>query len=333
MPKFLIDLKVLKRGNVLAAGVVTGLITAVALNFPPKAAAPNHGFIKLKKEPASVFKENGIQDDQTAAISTPKVLSQDKTTVTNARQVLIWEQDFTAVADRQPTKTDWNIANSSLPIYNNERQVYSDQLENVRIENKVLVLEARRQGNTYTSGRIDTLNRKEVEINSRLEARMKLPKGKGTWPAFWLLSANQPHTAKLKPSEPDWQQPRFYLRDGEIDIMEAYGRYPGTIEATAHAFAATKEGTYKLPNASEAFHTYWLEWKIDKLIFGVDNQAYFTHQKTSNSLEEWPFTADNKYYLILNLAMGGSGSGDIVQATGDYWRFEIASIKYYKLPD
>jgi beta-glucanase (GH16 family) len=244
---------------------------------------------------------------------------------------LAWVQDFSKYQGGQPDPKFWNIATPAMPIYNDEAQKYDSSASNVRIAGGKLVLEAHKTASGYTSGRVDTMHKQEVAVGSRLEASIKLPKGRGTWPAFWLLSNNQPHTTKLKPTEADWQGERFYMWDGEIDIMEAYGTYPNSVEATVFTFGKDQEKSTPVGGASDGFHTYWLEWRADGLTFGVDGKAYSTYKKPSDDVKLWPFNADNKMYVILNLAMGGSGGGDIVQAAGDYWAMEVAWVKYFRL--
>ncbi len=241
---------------------------------------------------------------------------------------LIWQQDFARQPNGLVDPQYWNVASSNLPIYNSEKQVYMAQDGNVRIQDGRLVLEAHSTPAGYSSGRVDTRGKVKIEVGSRLEARIKLPTGQGTWPAFWLMSANQPHTAKLHPTELDWQSERFYMWDGEIDIMEAYGTHPGTVEATVHTFKKSQEQQQQ--HISNDFHTYWLEWQEDKLVFGVDSTSYGTY-KRSGGPDVWPFTQDNQFYIILNLAMGGSGGGQIIQKPGDLWRMEIEHIRYYRL--
>lgn len=244
---------------------------------------------------------------------------------------LVWQQDFSKYPNGQPDPKYWNVATAATPIYNDEAQKYDASSANVRIAGGKLILEARKTASGYTSGRVDTMNKQQVTIGSRLEASIKLPKGKGTWPAFWLLSANQPHTAKLHPTDADWAGERFYMWDGEIDIMEAYGTYPNTVEASVFTFGKDEEKSTPVPGASDGFHTYWLEWRADGLTFGVDGRAYSTYKKASDDVRLWPFNADNKMYVILNLAMGGSGGGTIVQAAGDNWGMEVAWVKYFSL--
>jgi len=170
-----------------------------------------------------------------------------------------------------------------------------------------------------------------VSMGSRVEATIKLPKGQGVWPAFWMLSANQPFTNKLHPTDADWEGERFYMWDGEIDIMEAYGNHPNQVEGTVYTFGKDQEQATPVANTAESFHTYWVEWRADSLVWGVDGKTYSTYKKPSTDPKLWPYTEENKMYIILNLAMGGSGGGSVVQAAGDNWVMEVASVKVLKL--
>ncbi len=245
-------------------------------------------------------------------------------------QNLIWEEDFTRYGSSTPSSARWNIADSTLPIYNNEAQVYQPGQNTVRVADGALSLQALRQGNGIVSGRIDTRNKLSIGVNTRLEARIKLPIGKGTWPAFWLLSQNQPHTSAQKPTAAKWEEDRFYMWDGEIDIMEAYGTYSSMVEATLHTYDQSVEKDYKLSDPS-GWHTYWMEWRSDTLILGVDATTLLTYKKDGKGPSGWPLTEDNKYYVILNLAMGGSGGGPIVSASSDRWQMDVSRIAAYKL--
>jgi beta-glucanase (GH16 family) len=239
-----------------------------------------------------------------------------------------WQQDFATMPNGQPDKSVWNISAADTPIYNDEEQVYTNRSRNTRIENGKLILQAYREdhaGKSYTSGRIDTKDRFKFTYG-KLEANIKVPKGSGTWPAFWLLSNDQIHTNKLRPTESDWEQPRFYMKDGEIDIMEHAGRWPNTIETTAYSFLKTDEKSTELPSATDQFHVYALEWLPDRLVFTIDGKAVHTISKTSNDPNAWPF--DHNMYIILNLAMGGEMGGAIDQANSQ-WRMEVSRISYY----
>lgn len=252
----------------------------------------------------------------------------------------VWEHDFLRAPAGTPDRNVWYYElNPEVPGYNDELQGYTDRPGNVRIEpGRGLVIEARKEPYAYagdplnrqfgyTSGRIDTRKSFSFEYG-RLEAVMRLPKGAGSWPAFWLLSANNVHTAKLNPTDADWQLPRFYAKDGELDIMEHYGHLPGIIEGTAHTYLDTHEGSTKVPDYDKTFHTYGIEIRPDVVTWTVDGKPYHSFKKTSDDPNRWPMGGGNRYYAIFNLAMGGSGGGSIDDAAGP-WRLEVQTVRYY----
>lgn len=256
-----------------------------------------------------------------------------------------WVQDF-ARQPNGPIDTDvWRYElDKAVPTYNEEAQAYTSHQKNVRIENGALLLEAHREAYSYagdthkykiTSGRIDTKESFTLSYG-KIEAIMKLPKGEGAWPAFWLLSANQPHTTALHPTDADWEKPGFYTHDGELDIMEAYGDRPGSVEGTVHTFNTFKKNkgagdgkTVAAPDASEAFHTYGVELTPDEIVWTIDNQPYKSFKKPAGSnTDTWPFTADNELYVILNLAMGSAGGEpNPSQAT---WQLSVKKVAFYE---
>jgi len=306
--------------------IAAGMVCAVAIAVPIGIARGYRDRGSHKPHHTPVATESTQEGETLAKRSKKPSKPAQKPAAPVARTGLAWEWNAT-----KPIAGYWKIATPAQPVYNDEAQTYMNRSQNVRVEKGALVLEARKEGSKYTSGWVDTKGLLAVEAGSRLEATIKLPKGKGTWPAFWLLSTSQPHTTLLKPTNADWEQERFYMHDGEIDIMEAYGNYPGMVEATVNAFKSSPESPFqKLGGDPNGFHTYALDWKTDELVFSVDGNAYFSYKKTSDDPKQWPFTASNKMYVILNLAMGGSGGGKITPAAGDSWRMEISSVKYYK---
>ena len=133
------------------------------------------------------------------------------------------------------------------------------------------------------------------------EARIKLPKGKGTWPAFWMM-----------PTNVDWST-NPWPRCGEIDIMEEVGYHAGYVSSSIHcdAYNHTK-GTQKthemyMPTAEDEYHIYGLEWTADRLTFYVDGQLQLQFNKESDDHAVWPF--HYAFHPILNLAWGGSWGG------------------------
>jgi beta-glucanase (GH16 family) len=252
-----------------------------------------------------------------------------------------WQEDFTHAPSGPFTSKAWYHDNDpATPGYNDESQAYTNNNpENIFIKDGHLVIAARRtqyqypddpSGKVYqyTSARIDTRNSLTFEYG-KIEARIKAPTGKGTWPAWWFLSANQPNTAKLHPTGADWEGKRFYMHDGELDAMEVYGNFPGVLEGTLYTFNKTYEQSTQVPDASDAFHTYGVEVTPAKVTWTIDGRVYFTVQKPSDSTDDWPIGHGNRFYGILNLALGGSGGGTIDDAAAGGWRMEVESIKYY----
>jgi beta-glucanase (GH16 family) len=270
---------------------------------------------------------------KTDTLRPPKTSAGSTTSGASARgnevaQGLLWQEDFTHYSAAQPSAAYWNIADRSLPIYNNEAQVYSPSM--VRVSDGALLLEAQKQGNSVISGRVDSKHKLTISSGTRLTARIRLPKGRGTWPAFWLLSDNQPYTSRLHPTIADWEAERFYMWDGEVDIMESYGRYNAMVEGTLHTFDQSFEKDQALSNP-DGWHTYWLEWRADSMTMGVDDLVYVSYPKGTKPTSSWPFGPENKYYIILNLAMGGDGGGPIIQAPSDRWQMQVARVAAYKL--
>lgn len=312
----------------LIVGVVTTALIAVgtrarAIKTPPTDYNPETAQNTNQKKVMGQKTDSKNQAPKSKNPATSNPIPADS----NVSKIL-WSQNFGSYSGSTLNEVYWNVATQSQPIYNDEQQKYDTSSSNVRIEGGNLVLEARYSSMGLTSGRVDTKGKVKISPGSRLEARIKLPKGKGVWPAFWLLSDNQPFTARLNPTDLDWATDRFYLHDGEIDIMESYGSYPGIVEATVHTFAQTNEQQRTV--SDEGYHNYWLEWKADSLVMGVDDKILSTYSADPSSLK-WPYTQDNQMYIILNLAMGGTGGGAIEIAPSDIWRMEIASISLLKL--
>lgn len=248
-----------------------------------------------------------------------------------------WRQHF---ADSTSNRLDTNIwrydIDYQVPSYNDEQQAYTPTEKNVRIEPGTgLIIEARRESYRYpndptarmydyTSGRIDTLNSFSFEYG-KIESRMKLPKGAGVWPAFWLLSANEPHTQGTEQADDD---KRFYMKNGEIDIMEFYGHTPGTIEATVHTYNKSVAGSIDILDAGDTFHTYGVEIAPDSITWTVDDMPYHSVRKPSENPDDWPFGNGNQLYVLLNLAMGGTG-GEIIQDEHSPWRMEVQDLAFY----
>jgi beta-glucanase (GH16 family) len=230
---------------------------------------------------------------------------------------LTWSDEFDKPGLPDPAK--WSYEEGFLR--NNEAQYYTRRRsENARVEDGMLIIEARkerfpnasydpavqekkasrrsREFAEYTSASLTTQG-KASWTYGRIEVRAKLPAGRGTWPAIWTLGTNI--------SQVGWPV------CGEIDIMEFVGFDAGVIHANVHA--NNRERTQKtdkgskisIPDASEAFHVYALEWDAKHMDFFVDDKKYFAFTKDDSGKYAWPFDSDQ--YLILNLAIGGGWGG------------------------
>jgi len=224
--------------------------------------------------------------------------------------VVSWSDEFNGSALDESV---WSKVNDGNPS-NGELQFYTPRADNVLISDGTLKLIARKETYTgqgpwmtqpvtreYTSGKIESQGKKTFKYG-RIEARMKLPRGKGSWPAFWMLGENLFNTGIGWP------------RCGEIDIMEHgqdFNNLGAAIHTQAynHTIGTQKTGTYIIDNYDTDFHVYGTVWSTDKLSFSVDGNTYFSVSKSDigNSEAQWPF--DQPFWLILNHAVGGAWGG------------------------
>lgn len=211
---------------------------------------------------------------------------------------LIWNDEFNYKG--LPDSSKWNYDVGGHGFGNEEAQFYTkDRLENARVEKGNLIIEARKENweeSKYTSARLLTKGKFAFQYGT-IEVRAKLPKGRGTWPAIWMLSEDL----------------KKWPNDGEIDIMEHVGYNQGFIHASIHTKnynhlkATQKTDTLKVEDASEKFHVYKADWTPEKIDFYIDDQKFFTYENETKTYETWPF--DKPYFIILNLAVGGFWGG------------------------
>lgn len=223
---------------------------------------------------------------------------------------LVWSDEFDRDGAPDPAKWNYEVGY----IRNNEAQYYTEnRRENARVENGHLVIEARGDAYPLSKDHPGRKGRDAAEITSaslitdgkaswtygRIEVRAKLPKGRGTWPAIWMLGTNKRETG--------------WPACGEIDIMEFVGHDPGVVHANVHtrgynhARGNGRGNHVKVPDASEAFHVYAVEWTKEEMRFFVDEKCYFACANDGAGTDSWPFDAPQ--YLILNLAIGGAWGG------------------------
>jgi len=229
----------------------------------------------------------------------------------------IYYEDFQI--DGKINENHWNIE-VGTKWANNESQCYVNDSSNGYIKDGKLHLVASlhdRENCKYQSTRINTRGKIEFQYG-KLTIRAKMPKGRGAWPALWLMGNT------------DKNRVRWPLC-GEIDLVEFAGNRPGIITCAIHTESynhriKTDKGTkISVPDASDQFHDYTLDWTKDYLSFQIDQKEFFRVEKQEgDTVNEWPF--DQPYYVIINLAVGGWYGGKIVDEDLPF-HMEIDSIK------
>ncbi len=220
-----------------------------------------------------------------------------------ARWELAWADEFDKPGAPDAAKWTYEVGK----VRNQEEQYYTkERSENARVEDGQLVIEARKEafeGATCTSASLLTRGKADWTYG-RIEARAKLPSGRGVWPAIWMLGSN----IGSGDGKAGWPL------CGEIDIMEFVGFTPQTIHGTVHTGAYNHiKGTQKgakvhLEDPHQSWHVYAIEWSETKIDFQLDGATYFTFENDGKHDEAtWPYAKPQ--YLILNLAIGGAWGG------------------------
>lgn len=222
---------------------------------------------------------------------------------------LVFSDEFNSGSAPDPAKWRYDTQRNAEGWYNNELQYYAaERPENARIENGALIIEARKEdlsgagfadfgGQEYSSARLTTQGHAAWTYGF-FEVRAKLPCGRGTWPAIWMLPEDQSVV---------WPE------GGEIDIMEHVGFEPGVIHHSVHTKAfnfsrgTQKTSSHEVPTACDQFHRYQLLWTEQMLIFAVDDAPRFAFTKARDGRARWPF--DDNMHLLLNVAVGGDWGG------------------------
>lgn len=214
---------------------------------------------------------------------------------------LDWSDDFDG---SELNTNDWKFEIHEPGWVNDELQRYVGKTfkgnKVVFVEDGHLTIRAQKIDNQIVSGRINA-RPDEGWRYGYFEARIKLPKGKGTWPAFWMM-----------PVHVDWAT-NPWPRCGEIDIMEEVGYAPGHVsssihcEAYNHTINTQKTNSTYLPTAEDEYHIYGMEWTADRISFFVDGQKHLEFLKEGDDHAVWPF--HYAFHPILNLAWGGTWGG------------------------
>jgi len=239
--------------------------------------------------------------------------------------VLVWADEFDGPVDTPIDPEKWVHDVGGGGWGNNQLEYDTDRPENASLDGegslRIIAREEEFGGRDYTSARIKTQGLFE-QTYGRFEARIKLPRGQGIWPAFWMLGSNFP--------EVGWPE------CGEIDIMEYRGQEPYRILGSAHGpgyFGARPYSTtYDLPvgNFDEGFHVFSIEWTENRITWFVDDVPYQRMRPEDLPVNgRWVF--DQPFFLILNVAVGGNFVGSPDASTQFPQTMLVDYVRVYEL--
>jgi len=227
---------------------------------------------------------------------------------------LVWRDEFNGRAGAQPDSSIWRhelgdgSAQGNPGWGNNELQSYTRDTENAALDGRGnLEITVRRGSNgagpQYTSARLITKGKLEL-THGRMEARIRVPRGSGLWPAFWALGANIDSVG--------------WPAAGEIDVMEHVGREPrrvyGALHGPGYSGSAGVARTLDLPDDVAArYHVFAVDWKPRLIVWSVDGVEY--HRVTPEDVTPNAWVFDHPFYLLLNVAVGGNLGGEVGAAT------------------
>lgn len=236
---------------------------------------------------------------------------------------LIWRDEFDGVEGARPDAAKWRHDVGGDGWGNAQLEFDTDRVENASLDGQGhLRVIARREsygGRQYTSARLNSAGNFE-RAYGRFEARIKLPRGQGIWPAFWVLGANVANAG--------------WPGCGEIDIMEARGQQVRNNRGSLHGPGYSGGGNVGKEidsgiDLSQAFHTYVIEWDPGRVIFKIDNDAFFT--ATPADLPQgttWVY--DHPFFIILNVAVGGNYVGSPDGATAFPQTMLVDHVRVYE---
>jgi beta-glucanase (GH16 family) len=234
----------------------------------------------------------------------------------------LWEDNFTGSS---VDGSKWTFETGGGGWGNNELQNYTAGT-NAKVENGRLIIEARREssgGREYSSSRMISKGKGDF-LYGRVEVRAKLPKGRGTWPAIWMLSTDNTYG--------NWPA------SGEIDIMEHVGYDPGKVHFSIHSSAynhtrnTQKTASKMVAGALDDFHLYRCDWTPYAVRGYIDGVQYFEFVNENKGFSTWPF--DKKFFMIMNIAVGGNwGGAQGVDNAAFPARMEGDYVKVFKMLD
>lgn len=228
---------------------------------------------------------------------------------------LVWSDEFNI--NGAPDSTNWvnDIGNGQDGWGNHEIQSYTRSAENIVVKDGMLIIQALKQNGQWTSARLKSQGKRNWTYG-KIVFRAKLPAGKGTWPALWMLSENIVNA--------DWPA------CGEIDIMEHVGKNPTVVQCAMHTISSHGDTVNKnskiISTFDTEFHTYEALWTKDKIEFFIDGASYYTYNPAVKNNATWPF--NSPFFIIMNVAIGG-GFGGPVDESVTKAKMEVDYVRVY----
>jgi beta-glucanase (GH16 family) len=291
-----------------------------ALNLPPGVSINNvqrindtTAHITLSGNSAAIYSRVTLQlqvdSQEVASPNTPYYLTKGRVVFQgNPAWTMVYGDEFST--NGLPDRSKWTVDPKPKGWINGEQQVYTDTThDNIRVENGNLIIKGKKDfpnGNTtepWSSGRLISQNKMDL-LYGKVEVRAKLPKARGSWPAIWLMPTTSAYGG--------------WPKSGEIDIMEHVGNNLGNVLSTVHTEnnnwtnGGHLTGSKRINDVATAFHVYAVEWTPDSLRFTYDSSHIYTYVNPYTDWKDWPF--DQKFHIILNVAIGGGMGGSIVEA-------------------
>ena len=246
---------------------------------------------------------------------------------------LTWSDEFDGAEGDPPRPDRWVAEIGGEGWGNEERQYYTDDRANSALDGDGrLVLTARSDSSGlpcwygecgYTSARLITKDR-FTQAYGRFEARIKLPRGQGIWPAFWLLGDDIDTVG--------------WPTSGEIDIMEYLGHEEDTVHGALHGPGYDDDAEHTAPGSfADDFHVFSVDWSKDRIDFAVDGRRYHTATRPASgdgdgdADEGWVF--DHPFFLLLNVAVGGRWPGDPDATTTFPQQMIVDYVRVYAAED
>ena len=224
-----------------------------------------------------------------------KFISNTSQVVVSVALSLLWSDEFNSPGAPDPAKWGYDLGAGGWG--NNESQFYTNRTDNVLVSNGTLKIIAKKEvysGSNYTSTRLLSKGKFSFKYG-KVEVSAKLPGGVGTWPAIWMLGDNIATVG--------------WPACGEIDIMEQKGSDMNRIFNTVHYTGFSGGGavgtSFLINNVTTQFHKYGIIWSSSSVQFLVDDVVTYTFSNAANL----PF--NQNFFLILNMAMGGTFGGSI----------------------